>query len=481
MYRSHRISLFFLVFLGFLKSFGQPVLNSQLIDIKSNNYTETISVVDHQKNSHVFLFGANNIYHLKYNENFKLVHQQEHEIRIHSALEVKGYALNENGAINIYLGVLGFREITLFSFLPDNTLAEYTFEFEKEDKDEIEIASLKNNNQYYLLTIQKKSSLLRLYSFSDASYAIQPYDFSSDIFYSATEKPTTLFNLFKKKRIITIEENVPTSIEVSSSKFKLFKTDSTFIIAMNHRRSSTRLIHLNLKEPDKSTSASFNIPATAVGKLSSVKSNSFVFENRIYQIAANKENFLLQISDLGTKTLLQEFLFNEEDRIEFNNSPIYQGGGAIASELENIRETDDFLKRMTSKQIGITVYRKNEQLIITFGGLYNERSGGAPMMPGFGIPIASFGAVSVVINPTFWAYSAYSNTSSVFTRSLLDDTTLEHQRGFAPVNAFDLISIYKNQDLKDRKIRHETIFKTDNFFVFGYLDKKNKTYNLVQF
>jgi len=386
-----------------------------------------------------------------------------------------------DNTITIYLKDLAFKNILTFSFPTDNSMAKNTIKFEKKDKDEIILSYLNHDNRFYVLSNSKNSSKLQLYKFSYNSYDILEYDFSSERFYSEDEKSTNLYTLLQKQEISIIENDIPSSIEETSKKFKLYKQDNEFLITLNHRKNNTKIIHLDFDNPQNSKVDLFFIPVAAFKY--QVFSNSLVHKNRLFQFLASKNDFFMQVFELNSKELLKEYKFTRDyNNIPFSNSPLYIGNGSIASELDEIYETNKFLKYISSKHLGAMAYEKNGNLILTIGGLYTINSGGGMMFPGGGgFYGAGNGMVNTAVNPVFWMYDSYSTRSAVFTRCLFDMKNLEHQKGFAPINVFDLISIYKKQDIKDLKTSLETIYKYDDFYVLGYFNLKSEEYAMIKF
>ena len=164
---------------------------------------------------------------------------------------------------------------------------------------------------------------------------------------------------------------------------------------------------------------------------------------------------------------MKEFKFNRYNDIPFNNSPLYIGNGSSSAGLNETRETGKFLKLISSNQLGVMTFEKNDNLILTIGGSYITYSGGGFVhQPG--------GSAS-------YFEGGYGSANSVYTRCLFNLDNLEHQKGFAPINVFDLISIYKKQDIKDVKTSLETMYKYDDFYVLGYFDKQSQQYTMLKF
>ena len=105
--------------------------------------------------------------------------------------------------------------------------------------------------------------------------------------------------------------------------------------------------------------------------------------------------------------------------------------------------------------------------------------GGAMMMPGFGgaVPVASFGAMSMSFNPTFFAYNSYTSTKSTRIESLFDNN-FSHVSGEIEENAFDKIKTFADEQ-KNKKA--ENVFKYKNGYLYGNYNSKENVYELTYF
>ena len=91
------------------------------------------------------------------------------------------------------------------------------------------------------------------------------------------------------------------------------------------------------------------------------------------------------------------------------------------------------------------------------------------MMPmGFGMPMASFGGVSVFFNPVYFAYNSYVNTKSTYVNCLLDQN-LNHLEGVFPKNEFDKINCPRFYSSKIKEILGSELSYDDGLkLVFAY-------------
>lgn len=211
------------------------------------------------------------------------------------------------------------------------------------------------------------------------------------------------------------------------------------------------------------------------------------------------------VRDLNTSEILKEYFVKKEDTITFKNSPIIQEGGAYDNYRE-MEETSKFLRKISSSEVGISVYKLNDNYQITLGGEKQIQSGGAPMMMsmGGGSFVASTG-VSVSLpgyfSPSTFAYGSYANTKSTYINCLFD-AGFNHVDGDMTNNVFDNINNFKDSEKglnkeakkltstnkpragsisKTTSIKAEIIQKYNGHFLFGYFHSKKKTYYLRKF
>ena len=203
---------------------------------------------------------------------------------------------------------------------------------------------------------------------------------------------------------------------------------------------------------------------------------------------SSKEQLLFTIHDLQTEKKIKEYSISKNDaEITFSNSPIYQDGNSFTPDAtRDLALTKQYLRKITRSDVGLTVYKKEDVLQLTMGGIKEVNTGGGGMMMpmGGGVPIGSTGAVMVSFTPMMGAYNSYSHSKSVYFRSLLEQKTFNHLPGPTYNNVFDEISDYSaglETSTFGKHIRLENIFRFQDCFVYGYYHKKNQMYYLLKF
>ena len=479
------IVLICFLFFTVLSGYTQSQLSQITTKINSNRGNETITVIDNEENIHVFFFTSKHLIQHKYDKSFKFIHSKEHPSHFMEYSNYEGYYVDANNDINIYFSDSWKKRFVLFSITAKGEFLTKPFSFDI--KSEKRIENVNAPNAFHVFTYAKKGSIIKRYTLTKDKITPTEFDLNATRFYSNQTKETTLAKLFKRQAFEIIKDDVPASIEIAAKKIKLFQRNDKLLIGLNHRKNATRLIELSLNDAVFKVDHFF-IPTKTFEEDPTFKSNSFVYETHLFQMISSKNQLLLTMHDLQTKEKIKEYSISRDDsEITFSNSPIYQDGNSFTPDAtRNLELTKQYLRKITRSDVGLTVYKKEDVLQLTMGGIKEVNTGGgAMMMPmGGGVPIGSTGAVTVSFTPMMGAYNSYSHSKSVYFRSLLDPKTFNHLPGPTYNNVFDEISDY-SADLETstfgKHIRLENIFRFQNHFVYGYYHKKNQIYYLVKF
>ncbi len=471
---------------------AQPVLNATKTNFHAGEFTETFSMTDHENNIHIFLTSSNKIGHLMYDSSFNLLKENRYEVTLGEVNLVQGYYFNQD-KINIYFSNNKLNKFHLFTLEHDEKFELSNFEFEKGK--EVVIQKINAHNNFYILTSVKKSSILKIYNFKNSGYDTFFHDFSEETFLSQKNEKTTLWNILKRKSIEVFEDDIPTSIVLSAEPIKIYPGLDEVTITLNHRKNLTRIITLNLTS-QKNEIDYLLIPEHRIENKEYHKSNSFIYNNVIYQILCDNHQLIIQFFDRKEKKLINEFHLDENDNLYSQNTPIFEGTAVVSVDNEVIHDTKTFLKKLSSTKVAIAALEKNGSIITTVGanGIRTNNFTGVPMKdkPFFemkgdplfeetigGIPIATFGPINISITPIIGSFYSYSKSKSVYTRYLFNPTNFEHKKGYAVINVFDLIAVYKGREIKDIAPSYENIFKYNDHFIYGYLT--DQEYRLVKF
>ena len=469
--------------------FAQEKLVEFKNDLDDSKYSikEVIPVVN-QKNDHISLFFMNTkqVYGYLLNDDFNVIKKLSSEDRRRKYNTIIGYSVKDSLNYNLYLTNNNNNKFASINFSFDtgnSVLSEFNLQSPKEKF--VQTVTIKNS--CYLIAILSESSVFKIYKL-DGVNAPKPYsiDLKNEFFLGRDNDKASLYSLFKIKSNGTyveietnkIEEDVPNSIEVVSEEKKLYVRDNKIVFTFDNNRDVTQILTINPVDYSYSIE-SIPKPLLKV-KSHQKKSNSFISEDKIFTIASTNDSLALRIQDFKSRALLKELTVSKEDSITFKNTPIIQEGG-VYDNYRELESSQKFLRKLTSADLGVSVYMQNDEYLITIGSKKEIKTGGGGMMMpmgGFGgFPIASFGSVNVFFNPTYFAYNSYFNTKSVHIKSLFD-LNFNHIKGTVEDNFFDKI---ENHSEPESSSEGKTIFKYKDYFVLGNYIPKTRTYTLKRF
>ena len=264
---------------------------------------------------------------------------------------------------------------------------------------------------------------------------------------------------------------------------KVYGHQEKLVLTFDHQLGTTEIVTI---DPNSMTADFRVIKKPELSKTDPYhqSSNSFLFENRFFQINVNADEMIATVLNYSDEEVVQKFHALKEGEISFKNTPIMQEGGSTiyAKEERELSKTKQFLRKVAELDAGISAYKTREGVQVTMGGLqqYTATTGGfSPMggAPGISTPYGTVPGASP--NPTYHSYGTYTMTKSVHFKSLLNPIDFSFQSGEIPQNGFDKIQAFKKKN--DSNTVAETIFKTGDVYVLGYYEKKGKKYLMYKF
>ncbi len=454
-------------------------------DLKTSSYSikESYTIFDDADNTlAVFLQDPQNVYGYLYDQEFNQLGKvqlpnlaRKYKVFLGSSSKGKSKNIYLSNERKTKFSVIGF------SFDGGNIVNE---EIELKLKNEKFVQSVSLNNKFYILSTTKGQSLLNVYEFGEnASYKKHTLDFSMQRMLDKDNKRVTLYSAMAQKKggatsytLEKVQYENPNSIETTSSKSKLYIIDNQIIITLDGSKEFTQIIKLDinnytyelrtLEMPFISYSGEFK------------KSNSFIHDKFIYSIVSCSDEMTFRIQHLEDESIKKEYSIKKDEAIIFKNSPIIQEGGVYAKYRE-LEKTKRFLRKITSSDVGISVYKINNSFQITLGGVKTLSRGGAPMTPGFGgIPMGAIGPLQMSFNPTMAAFGSYTSTKSTYINCLFDEG-FEHIEGDIQDNVFDKIDLYLDDN--DLYVSAETVFGAHGSTYLGYFIKSKRQYKILKF
>ena len=289
------------------------------------------------------------------------------------------------------------------------------------------------------------------------------FDFSDFLFLKGSK--------LRYSSVAKIDNQNPNRVERTSNPNKLYQQGSTVYLTFEEDGFFTIVNTIDLENLTLKTDL-FEYPK---GKLDDYKKyNSFIFENTFFHIASSRDEMIFQIKDLENN-FLKEYYVDRESSIYFKNSSIFQDGSA---NKKKSKETQKFLKKMNSEDIGITVYKNNSEVQVTLGSYSHAQGGG-----GSGFDTAnntvthSAGGSLPTYNPTYAPFTSNSLSKPTFINSLFD-TDFNHIEGDLERNIFARIENHV-EDIKWKTA--ENVFMHNDQLFFSYWSTKDQEYSLIKF
>ncbi|MGB1042888.1 MAG: hypothetical protein ACPGU6_05805 [Tenacibaculum sp.] len=442
----------------------------------STDIKDVIPIIDSTNDKiAIFIADAKNVYGYKLNDQFKI------EGEVSSITKKRKYKVLLGSSIkgDNYKIFLTNRDKNQFAYInfsfntKENSIHEFSLPTEQKF-----IQTISYKNKFYILSANKITGTILLNYFNDDnSFQYHVIDTSQLSFINKSNKvvyATDLLVPFHAVSIKKFEKDTPNAIETVSELNKMYLKDNKVIFSFDKNNEFTQTLSINL-DTFKASKNSFKKPLSNL-KSGRKKSNSFIYDDKIILIGATKNVFSMYVVDYNTGEFLKEYAVSKEEEITFKNSPIVQKGGFYNNHRE-LNKTKKFLRKITSNKLGVSVIKNNGNYHFSIGGYVEQRAAGPMMMGGFGgLPIASFGNVSLFFNPTMLAYNSFSNTKSTQIECLFDEN-FEHIKDAKPNdNVFD-----KMKKASKSGSTGITVFKHKNYFIRGSYNTSTKNYHLKKF
>lgn len=349
--------------------------------------------------------------------------------------------------------------------------------------DEVWLETFTNRGILYLLTIQKKSSILHLYGFRgmdwliDEEIDLSAYAFSKTDYHKLSDILKVGVNNLKPVLVLhQIEPDRPTPLDITSEPAKIYLVKEQLFLTVDMDPDETIVVEISL---DGFTHSVHRYPHQPLECKETdaywIGNNSYLYKDVLFQIKTCNRALHVTAFDLVNQSLLASYKVDRKKEISFKNTPLYQNGGLSIFTRKGSKEmerTGEILRKITAGQAGISVYSCPDGLELTIGG-YREAERHV------GISVAYIGPIWYYSHITLYLLHSYKNSRSVYFKSLIDPDTFQHIPGELPSRAFDKATkfIHRNEAI----IQVQTFFKVGNFYVFGYYDSVRKKYVLRKF
>jgi hypothetical protein len=355
-------------------------------------------------------------------------------------------------------------------------------------KNERYSCSITQKGTFYMVTAMDPD-IVKIYALTDPKeFRSREKSFPYQKF--SGEPGASLYDVLTKNEVVSFDNAVPTALEMAAKKTKLYPYDNNIVLTIDNYEFRTNIILIDGRTLE-STLKFNNQPSIFCADEKRSNSNSYIYDRKLFQMKICPVEMAITIFDLDKEVFLNKLTIKrDDDDFSFNNSPVIQ-----SSVVENkkwyddndsdvvISKTKKFLKKVSYWNAGLSAFGSPDGIQLTIGG-YKEMegggSGGGMMFPGttMSTPMGPI-VTAPMYNPTFYSYSSYKSTLSIYFKSLLDPDSLQHKAGEIKDNAFDKIQKYTEG--LEKKISVETIFRKDGVYVLGYYFKPDERYVLRKF
>lgn len=415
----------------------------------------------------------------------KMIGNLVSEEKARSYRQIFGKTILKNNDFVIFMTNKNRRKFASSRFSFEENKIEFN-ELDLDLENEKIIQTADYNNKFHVLTITPKTAIINVYRFEDATtYSKFPIDFSSHTFLNQKQKEADLYEMItvnsgfyglgKSIDLVKIKTDNPTALEVACNPTKLYQQNEHILLTFDSNEDVTQIVDINLKKLEGSVKSIQKAMENWAYK--EKNSNSFLYEDILYQIVTTKAAIHLRAINYKTDKIINEHSAHADEKISFKNSSIAQTGGTF----DNFREFEDtgtLLRKVRRGKAGLAVHKNGAFYHITYGGIIERTVNSGMMMPGFGMPIASIGAVTVFFNPTYFAYESYTHTKALLVDALFN-SDFEHQEGDIGDNIFDSIEAFEEENKITPAGR--TIFKLNNSYILGSYAPYTRTYTLRSF
>ncbi|MFC2137233.1 hypothetical protein ACFLTE_03560, partial [Bacteroidota bacterium] len=358
------------------------------------------------------------------------------------------------------------------------------------------VESIDYNNQFYLITINKLSSIINIYVFDgDKISNVEQVDLSDYKF--SNNRASTLHEVLSKNaspfqnpiNIFKIDCNNPYSLDVAAKENKIYSNRGNIFITLDNNIETTKLITIDLSN-FMSNVKIFNQSRSICNDAIIVKTNSYISNNNIYQLSGCKQGISISISNHKTDSLIKEFNLSKKERKIFKNAPAIQDGGTTyitQGSKRTMQNTKKILRKITASDIGLAVNQLENRQELIIGG-YKEIPGG---LGGGGMVMTSPGSTfstptgNVTTPPTYeydpnlYGHSKNPRIRTIYFKAQYNNYGDQQIEINTSINVYDKIKAYSKK--MERDITSESIFKIGDYYVFGYYHISDKKYYLRKF
>ncbi|MBO9582836.1 MAG: hypothetical protein J7574_01620 [Flavobacterium sp.] len=467
-----------------LISFSQELVYYTPLELKKHR--DVLPIVNNDKEVTLFVSDKIKVKAIRLNEKMQVIDSISSERPDKKKFaEMIGYNSTNSNARLFWASK--DRSLVLSQFYDFKTRKISTQELTLLIQNEQVLQGFSSNDNFFILTIVKETSTLKLHVFDqDGYHETKTIDLSNFRFYKKDYTKTNLYGIFEESLLAfeapfslqNINSETPTSITDGAKKRKCYVDNNELIITLDSNVDYTQIFVIDLKNY---TAKEKIINKTIIinENRETLNSNSFYFAKKLYQMKSSPNSFFFTIKDLDGN-VLKEYNVTPDAPIDFKNSEIYQEGGDFGG--KRILETSSqFIRKVNKLNSGISCYNIGDNTLITLGSVSELKQGTSPIFIGGGLvgiaASAVAGATMAYYNSTMNNFNSYSNRKVVKIECLFDKDNNHLKTELQPL-AFDKIRTFFD-DTTD--VSSQTLFRMQSSYYLGYYDNKTKEYIIRKF
>ncbi|WP_264553001.1 hypothetical protein [Flavobacterium sp. N2038] len=471
--------LFSALLLNSLLSYSQDIINSTPIALKKNR--DIFQIVNNEKKDvTLFLSDKIKVKAIHLNENMQIVDSVSTERPDTKTYDMMiGYNV-DNTNTRLFWSSDDYEEIFAQLYdVPNHKVVtqKYTLVL----KDQKILQKFSENDNFYILTFIKKSNNLKLHIFDkNGNYRERIISLGGSHFLTKDYEKTDLDGVLSENLLPFefpytfeyINPEDPTSLTDGAKKRKCYFNKKQITITIDTNVDFTQVFVIDLKTFTAKEKIVKKQPIPEDRRF--LNSNSFYFNDKLYQIKTSSKLLHFTIKDLDDN-ILKEHSANATNPIEFKNSEIYQEGGDFGGK-RTLETSAQFIRKVNNLHSGLSCYHVGENTLITFGGVSaTGQSAGQTTANQFGFIGAIIGAA--FLSPTMESFNSYANRKVVKIEGLFDSEGNNIKGDLKPL-AFDKIRTFFDDN---KEVSSQTLFKMQDAYYLGYYDNKTKEYTIRKF
>jgi len=455
--------LFFCVFV----SFGQTKIVSTGLELKKSTYYHQLISTVHSLSDEFYVLASDkdNATLLKYNS--ALFFSDSLQIKTDKNYpNIVGNSFNHKRNIVFYYTSDDFKKFKAVTYdFNERKTASVTFDVPLTNENII--ATFSKNDQLYFITYLKTVKQIKLYTFRGNRYDEKILDFSKYKLNISIANALSIAQYIGTNPIEVVDTDFFNPLFSAANKIKVYPLTDKLLFTLDFGSSQTQALEIDWNTFEI-TEKLFPQPTMTSGVGSA---NSFYHQEKLYQFKVNETQLILSKHDYLGKEPAVEYSVMAKDKITFKNSPLYVQNGDY--QPQTIKNTEKFLSRLKNKSIGVTVYRTQDDLLITVGGT-NETITSDGLVVG---ALLTIGGLMLGGDGTVPDISYSEILQNVYFECRFDNDFKPKELPFSPL-AVDFISGFlQENDL----ITLHTITKYKDYFILSYYDSKAKQLVLRKF